>query len=256
MLIDTHCHIYFDAFDADRADVLARMAQDGVAGAVVIAIDEETAGQSRALANAHWQLRYSAGLHPSYIKGEGATVLEWLAAALEAQPRPVAIGECGLELKRPESPLEAQVQAFCAQLVLAREHRLPAVVHARNADAETCAAVESVPGVCCIFHCFEGGPRMLDLAIRDGHYVSFAGNLTYPKADALRRAAQAVPLKQLLVETDAPFLAPQAVRGQRCEPAFVAHTARALAELRGMPAVEMTSQLYANACRCFATQWA
>jgi TatD DNase family protein len=262
VLIDTHCHLYFESFDADRGEVLSRMAAAGVIGAVLPALDTESAHQAQALCAAHPQLRYAAGLHPSYAApaehlhdgrlDAPAFLRPWCDSAIP----PVAIGEIGLDGRDGDNPMELQVELFVAQLAFARQRDLPVIVHLREADAEMLSALERVPGVRGIFHCFGGSPAIMDFAIRHGWYVSFAGNLTFPKAQNLRDAARDAPLERLLVETDSPFLAPQAVRGKRCEPAFVAYTAAALAEQKGLPLPEMHALLTANACRCFGVTWA
>jgi TatD DNase family protein len=262
VLIDTHCHLYFEDFDADREAVIARMAEAGVAGAVVAAVDAESCAQARALAGQHACLRYAAGLHPAYAvqqeywRGGVFDAQAFLAPWWEAEPAPVAVGECGMDLHWKVNPLEVQHAVFTAQLAFARERGLPVIVHTRDADVETREALEAVPGARGVFHCFSGSALLLDFALRERWYVSFAGNLTYPKAHALREAARQVPPERLLVETDAPFLAPQAHRGRRCEPALVAHTARTLAGLRGLAEPEMAALLRENAQRCFSTRWA
>lgn len=261
MLIDTHCHLYFDSFDADRAEVLARMTASGVIGAVLPALDLETMHQARELCRAHQQLRYAAGLHPSYappteyMHGGVLDARGLLQAWCEDAVPAVAIGEIGLDGRDGVNTMDLQVELFVAQLEFARERQLPAIVHLREAEAAMLAALERVPGARGIFHCFGGDPAILDFAVRHQWYVSFAGNLTFPKAQSLRDAALDVPLAWLLVETDAPFLAPQPVRGRRCEPAHVVHTAAMLAQLRGLPTAEMEHMLTANACRCFGVDW-
>jgi TatD DNase family protein len=141
----------------------------------------------------------------------------------------VAIGECGIDLHWDTNPLERQRAVFIAQLEYAATRKLPVIVHTREADAETRACLEAVPAARGVLHCFNGSELLLEFALRAGWYVSYAGNLTYPKAQELRETAQLVPLDRLLVETDAPFLAPQPVRGRRCEPSHVVHTAQVLA---------------------------
>ena len=262
MLIDTHCHLYFDRFDADRAEVLERMAEAGVAAAVVIGIDTASNRQARDLAAAHPQLYYAPGLHPtSDFPAEVLAGGEFDAAAYidefwRGGPEPIAIGECGVDLYWDTNPAAPQHAVFTAQLRLARERDLPVVVHSRGADAETRAALEEVPGARGILHCFNGSPLLLQFAAEaerrgDPWYVSFAGNLTYPKATELHSAAAAVPLDRLLVETDAPFLAPQSRRGKRNEPALVVETARCLAGLRGMDEPALQQLLLSNTRACF-----
>lgn len=261
MLIDTHCHLYFDKFNADREQAIARMLPAGVAGAVVVGIDAATSEQARALAALHPQLRYSAGLHPAeefpvgYIHDGEFDAAAFLNRWWQGEPKPVAVGECGMDLHWQTNPPALQHAVFTAQLAFARERELPAIVHSREADAETLAALEAVPGTSGVLHCFAGDPGLLDFAVQHGWYVSFAGNVTYPKAEELRRAAWKVPLKFLLVETDAPFMAPQSRRGKRSEPADVVETARTLAAVRGIPEEEMQAILTANAKRLFGARW-
>ncbi|MDQ3024068.1 MAG: TatD family hydrolase [bacterium] len=258
MLIDSHNHLYFDSFDEDRAEVLQRMADSGVVGAVVIGIDPPSIFKAQQLALEHSQLVYSAGLHPTTPFGEICEVSgkfdaeAYFAPWFDANTRPVAIGECGIDLHWDVNPLEAQRVVFREQLLFARERSLPVIIHTRDANAETLEVLESVDGTCGVLHCFNGSTELLDFALsREGWYISFAGNLTYPKATELHEAARLVPWERLLVETDAPFLAPQAVRGKRCEPAHVVHTAKFLAELREVTCEELYAVLLQNARNCF-----
>jgi TatD DNase family protein len=262
VLIDTHCHLYFDSFDTDRADVLGRMAAASVSGAVLPALDADTAAQARALCLAHPHLRYAAGWHPGYVApleymrdgrfDAGAGLAQWW----EHAPLPVAVGEIGLDGREGVNPMPVQIALFTAQLAFARERGVPAIVHLRDADSEMLDVLETVPGTRGVFHCFGGNPAILDYAVRHGWFISFAGNLTFPKAQALRDSAQQAPLELLMVETDSPFLAPQPVRGKRCEPAYVIHTARELARLRGIPEIMLHQLLTDNASRCFGVVWA
>lgn len=262
MLIDTHCHLYFDSFDDDRAEVLGRMHAAGVGGAVLPALDAETAAQARALCLEHLELRFAAGWHPGYaapleFMREGIfDAAAWLAPWWEQALQPVAVGEIGLDGREGVNEMPVQIALFTAQLAFARERGVPVIVHLRDADDEMLAALEAVPGARGVFHCFGGNPAILGFAIRHGWYISFAGNLTFPKAQALRDSAQQVPLELLLVETDAPFLAPQPVRGKRCEPAYVVYTACELARQRGMPESDLHAVLTENASRCFGADWA
>jgi TatD DNase family protein len=146
-------------------------------------------------------------------------------------------------------------EVFEAQLAFARRRAVPAIIHTRDADDETHAVLAAHGGEQVVMHCFNGSGKLLELALLRGWYVSFAGNLTFPRAAELREAALAVPLERLLVETDAPFLAPQPVRGKRCEPAHVRHTADFLAALRGLSPAEMSALLTRNAEQCFGVSW-
>jgi len=265
VLIDTHCHLYFDRFDADRVEVLRRMREARVGGAVVIGIDQPTNAQALGLALRHPELRYSAGLHPTsefppqLFNAGGFDARAYLNEWLDCELKPVAIGECGIDLHWDANPLKQQQQVFHAQLELARGMDLPCIVHTRDANPETLEVLEQVEDTRGVLHCFNGSPELLEFALserrRESWYVSFAGNLTFPKARELRDAAARVPLEQLLVETDAPFLAPQPHRGKRSEPADCRHTAQTLKEVKGIPLEQLEAQLYSNACRCFNTQW-
>jgi TatD DNase family protein len=265
VLIDTHCHLYFEAFDGDRAEALARMAEARVIGAVVIGLDPETNAQARALAAAHDGLEYSAGLHPvsefpPELEARGFDAEEHLGHWWAGGLRPVAVGECGIDLHWDTNALEAQQLVFNAQLRFARERDLPVIVHSRKAGAATREALEQVPGARGVLHCFDGDAGLLEFALADfaaggGWYVSFAGNLTHRRRDDLRQAARRVPAERLLVETDAPYQTPRPHRGQRNEPAFVVHTAALLAELRGMREDELQALLLSNSRRCFGAHW-
>jgi TatD DNase family protein len=255
-LVDTHCHLYFDRFDADRAGVIRAMDAAGVCGAVVVGIDEASTTQSQQLAVEYPQLRYSAGLHPGSSFPEAFDPEDyfgrWFA---DGALQPVAIGECGIDLYREGNPLERQQAVFVAQLEYAARHDLPVIVHTRSADRETRECLEQVPAARGILHCFNGSELLLEFALDAGWYVSFAGNLTFPKAQELRDAALRVPLERLLVETDAPFLAPQPVRGRRCEPAHVVHTAELLSGLRGIEPETLNQALLENSRECFGVNW-
>jgi len=255
-LVDTHCHLYFDRFDADRDAIIAAMAAAGVGGAVVVGIDDASNQRAAALAQKYPQLKYSAGLHPTdqfptHFSADGY-LGRWFDGSV---PPPVAIGECGIDLHWDTNPLERQRSVFIAQLEYAAARNLPVIVHTREADAETLECLRAVPAARGVLHCFNGSALLLQFALECGWYVSFAGNLTYPKAQELRDAALKVPLDRLLVETDAPFLAPQAVRGQRAEPAHVVQTAAALALVRGLSLAELAAELYKNSSVCFGVNW-
>jgi TatD DNase family protein len=266
VLVDTHCHLYFDSFDADRSAVLKRMRAAGVRGAVIIGIDGQTNEQARQTAALAPELRYAVGLHPTSAfpaeveAGAPFSAAAYLAPWLDKADSPVAIGECGIDLHWDTHSLEQQTAVFKAQLELGRDRDMPVVVHTRDADSETREVLEQVRGARGVLHCFNGSPELLSFAHAanargDRWYVSFAGNLTYKKAEDLRAAAVEVPRDRLLVETDAPFLAPQAKRGKRNEPAYVAYTAAALARLRGLSESEMQLQLISNSNECFNTDW-
>ncbi len=243
---------------------MERMASARVGWALVAGTDTDANTQACALAQRFGaagqlpRLCYSAGLHPTsaypaeVAAGGAFDAAGYLAEWLDGAFKPVAIGECGIDLYWKKQPLDQQQRVFGAQLELARERELPVIVHSRSAGAETRALLECAKGVRGVLHCCDGSPELLEFGLSaPGWYVSFAGNVTYPKAEELRAAARRVPLERLLIETDAPFLSPQERRGQRNEPAYVAHTARFLAELKGVELDELAAVTSANAMRLF-----
>jgi TatD DNase family protein len=216
-----------------------------------VGTDPEDSRRARNLAAAHPAVFVAAGLHPHDAAAWSAETEKELRE-LSSSPGVVAVGETGLDFYRDRSPRDAQRAAFLGQLDLAAQADLPVVVHCRDAYDE-CVEIlgESAPPGGGVVHCFSGGPddarRILDL----GFALSFSGSLTYPRSDVLRRVARDAPADRILVETDAPFLAPQPVRGRPNEPAYVRHTAEVLAELRGESLEETAARTRANAMRIF-----
>jgi TatD DNase family protein len=242
-VIDTHAHLGDDA-----ADVIERARVAGVSRIVTVATTVAGARQALALAEQHEGVYACLGIHPHEAANFDQGQLTELRALL-AQPRVVAVGETGLDYFRDYAPADAQRQLFDAQLALAREVGKPVVIHTRAADEDTRARLLEHDGQV-ILHCFSSEP-LLEPALERGWYVSFAGNVTYKNAYDLRAAARRVPADRLLAETDSPYLAPQPVRGRRNEPAYVAHTYAALAEVRSVEVVELIAQLDANAEAAF-----
>ncbi|MCB1186653.1 TatD family hydrolase [bacterium] len=256
MLIDTHCHLYFDSFDEDREQVIARMAEASIAAAVVIGIDPDTWQQARGLAEAHPNLYYSIGLHPTSELPAGFSAHEVFGPWFDSGNPPIAVGECGIDLHWDTNTLEAQQPVFRTQLEFARERDLPVIIHTRDANAETLELLQAVPGTRGILHCFNGSPELMAWALAQPQwYISFAGNVSFKKATELHDAARAIPAERLLVETDAPFIAPQAMRGKRNEPAYVRHTFEALAALRNEPIEELEQILLENSRRIFGVDF-
>ena len=239
-MLDSHAHLYFDRFDADRDTVIANARTVGVHGVINVGIDTPTSRAAIDLARAHTDFGAAVGLHPASQIGDLDGALDEIRKlVVEHRDHVVAIGEIGLDFYWKEVPPQAQYPRLREQLALAREVGLPVIFHCRDAlgelfdvlDAET-----ALPGG--VFHCFSGEPNDVRRALDLGFHISFAGNVTYPQAAQLKEAALAVPPELLLLETDAPFLPPQPKRGKRNEPAFVVHTRDFLAELHVLLAEE------------------
>jgi TatD DNase family protein len=245
-VIDTHAHL--DAC-ADSSDVVvARARAAGVRGIVTIGTGIESSQTALALAEREDGVWAAVGIDPHRADGSEAERVAELGPLL-AHERVVAVGETGLDYARNLSPRRQQV-LFEAQLALADERGLPVVIHSRDADEATVSTLSGFRGTV-VLHCFSS-PGLLPAALERGYYVSFAGNVTYPRADDLRAAACGVPRDRILAETDSPYLAPQAVRGRPNEPAFIVHTLAALAEVRGEQQAELAAVVEANAARAFA----
>lgn len=232
MLIDSHCHLADPAFDADRDAVLARAREAGVTGVVVVAEGLASAERARALCAGRTDCWATAGIHPHRASDFDASAAARLEELL-ADPGVVAVGETGLDYHYDHSPRERQREAFAWHLATSARTGKPVIVHAREADADTARLIGEAPGgVRGVLHCFSAGREVLEAGLARGFCVSFSGMVTFRTWDQ-HWALQAVPDDRLLVETDAPFLAPVPHRGKRNEPAFVARTAVRLAELRG-----------------------
>jgi TatD DNase family protein len=238
-VIDTHAHLGDDA-----PEVLARARAAGVTRVIEVATSVAAAHATLERAEHEDGVYACLGVHPHEASDPGD--LDELRALL-GHPRAVAVGETGLDYFRDYAPHDAQQRLFDAQLAIARETGKPVVIHTRAADEDTRDRLLAHDGTV-ILHCFSS-QALLEPALERGWYVSFAGNLTYKNAYDLRTAARRVPADRLLAETDSPYLAPQAVRGQRNEPAYVVHTYDLLAELHGE---EIRAQIVANAERAFA----
>jgi TatD DNase family protein len=247
-VIDSHAHL--DHCARDDADLIADAERAGVRRVLAIGMDGASCRAALAAAEAFPQVRAAIGRHPNSATGFDDADLAELEA-LAAHERCVAIGETGLDHYRDHTPPEDQVRAFVAQMDLARRAGKPVVIHTRAAEDDTLAMLaEHAAGLRVVMHCFSM-PDRLDECLDRGYWISFAGNVTYPKSDELRAAAARVPEDRLLVETDAPYLAPQPVRGRENEPGHVVHTARALAEARGVEYEELEAAIERNAAEVF-----
>lgn len=247
-MIDTHAHL--DAFE-DPTAVLERAREAGVSRVIAVGTNLDSCRAALALCEREEGLSAALGIHPHAADSIDTSQVQELRKLL-SHPKAVAVGETGLDYYRDYAPRARQASAFRAQAELAAELWKPLVVHTRAADADTVAALVALPDdLPVVLHCFSSS-ALLDPALEHGWYMSFAGNVTYPKAPELRWAAARAPAERLLVETDCPYLAPQPVRGQRNEPAFVGHTVAVLAEARGEDADMLGRQIEQNAVALFS----
>jgi len=251
VITDTHAHVFWDAFEQDREDVLRRAREAGVDRMIVVGTDRASSRAAFELCAGRAGLYPTAGVHPHDSRGlDGETRAE--IESLCARSECVAVGESGLDYFKELSPRAAQVSSFEWHLELARRLEKPIVVHSREAHADTARLIREHPGVRGVMHCYTMGVAELEPYLEAGFCVSFSGVVTYPRNAANRAAAAAVPLDRLLVETDCPFLPPQGRRGRRNEPAWVREVLETLARVRGQPFEELAEATSANAQRLFA----
>jgi len=251
-LFDSHCHLVWREEENPPGPQLERARAAGVERFLCVATDLDSARRCRALAEAEEDVHASAGVHPNDV-GEADSLAErhiGLQALLD-EGGFVAVGETGLDFFRDWSDPALQEESLLFHLEQARSRDLPIILHCRAAADRLSAVLRDFGALRGVMHCYSEGPEPLDDFLALGLHISFAGNMTYPKSVPLREAARRVPLDRLLVETDAPFLAPQPVRGKRNEPAYVAHTAAALAELHGLDADAMAEHCWQNASQLF-----
>ena len=259
MFVDSHAHIDGEEFDADRDEVVARAREAGVRAILNVGTGDPHGGnfeRAVAVAEKYENVYAAVGVHPHdaklYDEAAERLILEFVRGG-----RVVAVGEIGLDYHYDHSPREVQREVFRRQLRLARAEGLPVIIHSREADEETLEILRAEYAGAArggVMHCFGGGPALAEGALALGFCISFAGNVTFKKADALREVALTVPLDRLLVETDCPFLAPVPHRGRRNEPAYVAATARFLAGLRGLADEEFGRATSENFSRLFGLE--
>lgn len=253
MLIDSHCHLDFPELAGDEAGVLSRARTAGIAGMLTIGTRLDQFERVRAIAERHNNVWCSVGVHPHEAKEEGQRTPDRLVEATH-HPKVVGIGETGLDFYYEHSPRDEQVESFRAHIAASRQTGLPLIVHTRDADRETIDILEdeagkgAFPG---LIHCFTSGPEVARCALALGFCISISGIVTFKAAEDLRRIVRDIPLDRLLVETDAPYLAPVPKRGKTNEPAYVAHTAAKVAELKDVSVAELESATTANFFRLF-----
>ncbi len=253
MLIDSHCHLDYYS-DAERPSVLARARDAGVGEMVTIGTRLSRAAEQIALAEARGDVWCTVGTHPHHAAEEEMPSEEAIAA-LASHPKVIAIGEAGLDYFYDRSPRDVQADVFRRQIRAASRAGVPICIHTRDADDDTFAILKEQRDAGVVFdfllHCFSSGRALAEQAVAIGGFISFSGILTFPKSGALREIAADLPAERLLVETDSPYLAPVPFRGKRNEPAHVAHTARVLAELRGMSVGDVADLTTGNFRRLF-----
>ena len=255
-MTDSHCHLAGEEFEADLPDVVARAHDAGVTGALVILSADDEAEQRRAarVRDAWPAVHFAVGIHP-HQAGARVDDLDARIAALDgilASQQAVALGEIGLDYHYDFSPREVQQAVFRQQLALATRRGLPVIIHTREATEDTFRVLrEEGAGARIVFHCFTGDREMARAALDLGAWLSFAGIVTFPKADELRAVARFVPDDRFLIETDAPYLAPVPHRGKRNEPSFVPRVAATLAEVRRQPAEHVARRTAENFAAVF-----
>ncbi|MGP1394274.1 MAG: TatD family hydrolase [Inquilinaceae bacterium] len=251
MLVDSHCHLDFPDFAEDMDAVMDRARQAGVARLVTICTRPSRLPGVLAIAERFDDVYCAVGVHPHEAEAEGDITAADLGA-LVRHPKIVGIGETGLDYHYDHSPRARQQHSFRTHIRAARDTELPLIVHTRSADDDTIRLLReegtggSAPDVRGVLHCFSGGRALAEAAVEMGFYISFSGILTFNRSDDLRAIAADVPVDRLLVETDAPYLAPVPKRGRRNEPSFVAHTAAKLGEVVGLDSETVAARTTAN----------
>jgi len=253
MLIDSHCHLDFPDFAVELDAVVERARAAGIGRMVTICTRVRRHGEVLAIANRFADVYCSVGTHPHYAREELDISAEDLVEHARAE-KVVALGEAGLDYHYDNAPRDAQERGFRTHIVAARQTGLPLVIHSRDADDDTARILEEETGrgpFPAVLHCFTGGPDLARRAITLGHFISFTGILTFKNSTALRAIAAELPADRILLETDAPYLAPGRYRDKRNEPAYVIETANVLAETRGVSFDEIARQTTDNFFRLF-----
>ena len=252
MLIDSHCHLDFPALTKDRDGVITRAREAGVMHMVNIGTTRKHFPTVLATAEACEPVTCTFGIHPDHVHEDGEIVTADEIIEFTKHPKVVGIGETGLDYFHKDAPVDVQQQSFREHLRASRATGLPVIVHSRQAEEDTAqilreeAAGQGTFPLTGVLHCFSSRRILAEEAVALGFYISLSGILTFKKSQELRDIARDVPLNQLLVETDAPFLSPEPMRGRICEPAYVAHTARVLADVKGIAFDQISRQTTDN----------
>ena len=249
MLVDSHCHLDY-AEPAERTEILTRARRAGVKTLLTIGTKLGEFDAVRAIAEDDPDIWCSVGVHPHEAAAEPEADAQRLVA-LAGHPKVVGIGETGLDFYYDHSPRGRQAELFRAHADAARETGLPLIVHTRDADPETIEILREKRPPAGVIHCFSTGRALAEAALELGFYLSLSGIVTFKNAESLRAIARDLPLEKMLIETDAPYLAPVPLRGKRNEPAFIVHTAAAVAQLKGITADELARRTAENFFRLF-----
>jgi len=253
-ITDSHCHLDFPDFEGNLPQVIARAAAAGVTRMVTICTKLKSLPAVQAIAQAHDPVSFAAGTHPMSVATEPLVTVEQLIA-LTPHPKMVGIGETGLDYHYTAESAEIQQKSLRTHIAAARETRLPLIIHARDADDDMARILREEfkqGSYACVMHCFSSSPALARAALDLGFYLSMSGITAFPKSTELREIFANCPLDRVLVETDAPYLAPPPHRGKRNEPAYTAHTAQKAAETFGLDYAEFAAQTQANFDRLFA----
>ncbi len=253
-IVDSHCHLDFPDFEGQHAEIVSRAADAGVTRMVTICTRLRLEPQVRAIAEAHSGVFYAAGTHPMSAAEEPLATVEELVA-LSAHPKFVGIGESGLDYHYTAESMAVQQESLRIHIEACRRTGLPLIIHARDADedmARILSEEHSAGAFTCVMHCFSSGAGLAQAALDLGFYLSMSGIAAFPRSSDLREIFAAAPADRILVETDAPYLAPPPHRGKRNEPAYTAHTARVGAEVFGLDYAEFAARTSANFDRLFA----
>jgi TatD DNase family protein len=259
LITDSHCHLDFPQFEGELDDLVNRAAARGVHRVVSICTKLRLLPQVRALAEAHDAIFFAAGTHPMSAADEPLASVDELVA-IAKHPKFVGIGETGLDYHYTADTKSVQQTSLRIHIEAARQTGLPLIIHARDADEDMARILREehkAGAYSCVMHCFSSGPKLAEEALALGFYLSMSGIAAFPKSQSLRDIFAAAPVDRILLETDAPYLAPPPNRGKRNEPAFVADTARVGAEVFGMDYPEFAAQTEANFARLFdkAARW-
>jgi len=254
VLIDSHCHLDFADFSTDRDAVIERARAAGLKRMITISTRIKAFGSISTLAENYEEVFCTVGTHPHHAHEETEESADFLVA-LARHPKCVGIGETGLDYHYDKAPRDTAARVFRTHIAAARQSRLPIVIHARDADADVAAILQDEMGKGAfsgLLHCFTASAFLAEAALSLGLFISFSGVLTFKNSQSLRDIARAVPMNRLLIETDAPFLAPVPYRGKRNEPSFVEATAKTLAEVKGVSIQTIARETSANTLRLFS----